>query len=151
MLTVLHRSAGVAVGEVSAARGEVEALAAELNTCVDDLRDEVDLLKVQLEIRKADLAGAQAQLGKTTEIHKYQEKLAKDKVISQNEIGQSQKDVDIRSADVAKKQAELNEVVLRIKQATRRRDEAIKLTDQAKGLVPEQDAAPRRAAPATKP
>ena len=135
---------------MATARGEVEALAAELNTCADDLRDEVDLLQAQLEIKKADVQAAEAQLAKAIESHKSSEKLANNKVISQGELSLSQRDVDIRSAELAKKQAEMNEVSLRIKQATRRRDEAIALAKRAKGLVPEHAAPLGPEAPAAK-
>jgi hypothetical protein len=51
---------------------------------------------------------------------------------------------------LAKKQAELDEIVLRIKQATRRRDEAIALAKRADGLVPEHEAPKDPSAPAAK-
>ncbi|MCI4318264.1 MAG: hypothetical protein L3J96_06970, partial [Thermoplasmata archaeon] len=146
----MHRSGQGTYGPVVEARGDVEALAAELNACADDLRDEVDLLQAQLEIRKADVAGAQAQVAKVTQSRNYTEALHKNKVVSQEEVEREQMEVDIRSAELLKKQAEMNEVALRIKQATRRRDEAIQHTERAKGLVPEHEAPPGPAAPATK-
>ncbi len=146
-----HSMARITYDKVIAARGEVEALTAELNSCADDLSDDVDLLQAQLEIRKADVQAAEAQAAKAIVSHKYTGKLAEDKVVSQNEVLQFQKDVDIRSAELAKKQAEMNEVVLRIKQATRRRDEAIALAKQAKGLVSEHEAPLVPAAPAAEP
>ena len=60
-------------------------------------------------------------MDKANDSQQSQEKLVKDKVISQAEGRNYQRDVDLRSAELAKKQAELNEVMLRIKQATRRR------------------------------
>lgn len=145
-----HEAARGGYDQVVAARGEVEVLAAELNTCAEDLRDEVDLLQAQLAIKRADVQAAEAQLAKAVDSHKVTEKLANDKVISQSEVRGSQRSVDIRSAELAKKQAELNEVVLRIKQATRRRDEAIDLTERAKGLVTEHEALPKQPVPETK-
>jgi Sigma-70, region 4 len=145
-----HAAARGKYDQVVAAQGEIEALAAELNTCADDLGDEVDLLQAQLEIRKADVQAAEAQAAKAILSHKYAEKLAKSSAVSQNEVLHHQKEVDIRSAELAKKQAERNEVVLRIKQATRRRDEAIALARRANGLVPEHEAPPGPADPAAK-
>ena len=138
-------------GAVAAARGEVDSLAAELNTCVDDLSDALDLLQIQLMIRKADLQAAQVQLGKANDMYTSTEDLRKKKVISSQELRLSQQEVDFRTAEVAKKQAEMDEVALRIKQATRRRDEAVALSKRAKGLVPEQQAPARPATPAVKP
>jgi RNA polymerase sigma factor (sigma-70 family) len=146
-----HAAGGGGVDRVAASRGEVEALAAELNACADDLRDEVDLLQIQREIRKADVQAVEAQLAKAIESHKVNENLDKNKgVISQAELRNSQRDVEIRSAELAKRQAELNEVMLRIKQATRRRNEAIALAERAKELVAKQDAPHPPADPAPK-
>jgi hypothetical protein len=149
---VAHAAGDGKYAEVVTARGEVEALAAELSTNADDLRDEVDLLAVQFAIRKADVQAAEAQLAKAVESHKDTEKLASRNrnMVSQGTLRNSQRDVDIRSAELARKQAELDEVVLRIRQATRRRDEAIALAGRAEGLVPEREAPPGPAAPAAK-
>ncbi len=107
--------------------------------------------QIQREIRNADVQAAEAQLAKAIESHKSTENLANNKgVVSQAELRISQKDVDIRSAELAKRQAELNEVVLRIKQATHRRDEAIALAERAKGLVPKQEGPQPPADPAAK-
>ncbi len=152
-LLALYRAGHVESGRLVAARGEVEALAAELSTCADDLRDEVELLQAQLAIRKADVQTAEGHLAKATGEYKNTENLAKNRSVSQNELRLFQQQVDIRSAELAKKQAELNEVMIRIKQATRRRDEAIELAERAKGLVPGHEApkATGPAAPAAKP
>ena len=149
-LTAQHNQGVVPFGRVIAARGDVEALAAELNASADDLRDEVDLLQAQLEIRKADIQAALIQLATATESHKVNEQLAKKKTIGPWPLRNSQSEVGLRSAELAKKQAERDEVLLRVKLATRRRDEAIALAERAKGLVPEHEAPPGPAAPATK-
>jgi hypothetical protein len=150
-LAALQRTGSVESGRVALARGEVEALAAELSSCADDLRDEVELLQAQLAIRKADVQAAEGHVAKATGEYKNTENLfKKGRVVSQNELRSFQHEVDIRSAELAKKQAEMNEVVIRIKQATRRHDEAIELTERAKGLVPEREAPQRPAAPALK-
>ncbi len=150
-LMVANQAGQVEFGRVAAARSEVEVLTAELDSYVDDFSDEVDLLQVQLDIRKADVQAAEAQLAKVIESHRAVEKMGQDKVVSQTEVRNSQRDVEIRSSEAIKKKAELNEVVLRIKQATRRRDEAIELAKRAKKLVPELEAAPQPAPPAAKP
>jgi RNA polymerase sigma factor (sigma-70 family) len=150
LATAAHQAARGTYDQVVAVRGEVDAFAAELNTCADDLRDEVDLLQAQLEIRKADVQAAEAQRAKAALSHTNVEKLAEKKAVSQLEVRGSEYDLDIRSAELAKKKAELNEVVLRIKQATRRRDEAIELANRANGLIPEPEAPLKPAAPPAK-
>ncbi len=130
-----HQSARAGFGPVLAAQGEIESLTAELGTVADDLRDEVDLLEAQLDIRKADVEAARAHLAKVKVSHANTKKLFDDKVVSSTEVETSLSEVDIRTAELAKKLAEFNEVVLRIKQATRRRDEAIALAARAKTLT----------------
>jgi RNA polymerase sigma factor (sigma-70 family) len=146
----LHSQARGQYNAVVAARGEFESLAAELNTCVDDLRDEVELLEAQLKIRKADVRASKAQQAKALESLANVQSLADKQGVSQREVRLYQSDVEFRSAELDKKQAELDEIALRIKQATRRRDEAIALAKRADGLVPEHEAPPGPAAPATK-
>jgi RNA polymerase sigma factor (sigma-70 family) len=146
----LHAQARGQYDAVVAAHGEFEALAAELNTCVDDLRDEVDLLEAQLKIRKADVQASKAQQAKALESLTNVQTLANRQGVSQQEVRLYQSDLDLRSAELAKKQAEEDEIALRIKQATRRRDEAIALAKRAEGLVPDPEVPKGPSAPAAK-
>ncbi|MHC5540076.1 hypothetical protein ACYOEI_17800, partial [Singulisphaera rosea] len=150
-LEVQFRSGEGPYSRVATARGELETLEAELSSCADDLRDEIELLHAQLEIKKADVQAAEAQLAKTMVSFKQAEKLLRDKVVSQQDVDLHQQEVNIHSAEVAKKQAERDEVLLRIKQTTRRRTEADGFVVRAKGLFPEPASTPKPAADATKP
>jgi RNA polymerase sigma-70 factor (ECF subfamily) len=133
----LFESARGKYNDVIAARGEFDALAAELSTSVDDLRDEVELLEAQLKIKEADVQVSKIQQAKAALSLQYVQKLAATKGVSDKEVVLYQNDVDLRAAESAKKQAEFDEIALRIKQATRRRDEATALAKRAEGLVPD--------------
>ncbi len=155
ILKNLHESGQIASDRVIAAQGEVDALTAELNTRAEDFGDEVDLLLARLQIRKAELSTAKVQLAKATDALKFKqgltEGLAEENMDNSNEVRLAQQDVDIRTGEVAKAQAEFDEVALRIKQATRRRDEATRLAERAKTIVPEQATLPKPAAAPAKP
>ncbi|MHC5537010.1 hypothetical protein ACYOEI_01910 [Singulisphaera rosea] len=132
---------------VIAARGEVETLVAEILSRADDLRDEVDLLEVQLEISKANVQAAEIQKAKAVDSQESTGKLVKERVVGPAESVTYQRDVDLRGVELAKAQAELKGITLRIKQTTRRRDEAIDLAEKASKLVAEQE--PSSPAPST--
>lgn len=125
---------------VIAARGEVETLTAEIHSRADDLRDEVELLQAQLEIRNADVQAAEIQKARALDHQRNTGQLIKENAIGPAEGVNFQRDVDLRSAELAKSQAVLNEITLRIKQTTRRRDEAIDLAEKANKLIAEQEA-----------
>jgi RNA polymerase sigma factor (sigma-70 family) len=150
MTRQLRDKGDVSNAEYWRSRGDVDTLAAELKARAEDLDDELELLQARLAIRQADVDGADAQVAKASDREKVQENLAKRNVISTSELSQIQQDHAIARAERAKKQAELKEVVVRIKQAKRRRDEAAELVKRADellkkpGITPDPPAAPAR-------
>jgi beta-lactamase regulating signal transducer with metallopeptidase domain len=87
---------------------------------VEAAQDEVELLKAQLESRKADVLEAEALLHKGRRHLDSQERLAKQRATSQEDLEQARSEVAVLEARLRGKQALLHEGELRLKQASRR-------------------------------
>ncbi|WP_422931799.1 RNA polymerase sigma factor [Singulisphaera sp. PoT] len=134
-LTKKYGAALIDFEPIAMARGEVDGLAAELDAFADDLRDELDLLRIQIRIKQAEVKAAGAQLAKVTQLHESTARNVANKVVSPNELSLSQKDVDVRAAELDRKRAELEEVELRTRQAARRSSEATAFAAEGKRLL----------------
>ena len=111
--------------ELLEAQGNVDALKAELRAMADDLSDEVELLEALQKSRESDVEIARTQLGNAHDDMKMTKKLFEQKLLSTDEIRERQYHIDLKTVELARANAGLNEIRVRIKQATRRRDEAL--------------------------
>jgi RNA polymerase sigma factor (sigma-70 family) len=124
MVESLAKRAAVSSAEVELARSEVQILTAQLEAARDDLRDELELLQAQMRVRAAEV-----RLAKMSQL-----------VPEQGEAGQISR--ALKGGRVLIKEAEVEEIQVRIEQVKRRLTDLESMLKSASTPIPGASPAP---------
>jgi RNA polymerase sigma factor (sigma-70 family) len=106
--------------QVENAKSDVDIISARIQSAREDLQDEIELLELQLEVRAAEVKGCVALYDWKQKDDQRMTRLATQSQVSQAEVERTHFDLLTAEAQVRVKEAEINELRLRIKQRKRR-------------------------------
>jgi RNA polymerase sigma-70 factor (ECF subfamily) len=116
----MFRKGMLANGQYSEIRGAVDLLIAQIESLKEDLEDQIELLQVQLLAKDAAIEGVHIRLKSATIEMERARKLHESGAAPEGEVLDLMSKMDSLKADLPARQADRQELVIRLKQAQRK-------------------------------